>query len=231
MKYLYHVTTKDKCRDILVNGLIPSIGEQSEKVSENKPAIYLCDYEEVGKWKIVLGKDTVLRIKNTNENLLEIRDYPSFHEYICFNKIEPYNIELTNVNSTKQQMQELCCDYTLHLCCLVTKIIRYYDGYYDNDEKVEEWIRHTAKSTMEIMNRFNFDLVKNKRIISTLVNAALEGEYTFLDTYNNTEYRLYEQIIRFPKDDLYDVRKELHDFITKTYEKCLHINTGGYTKC
>lgn len=229
-KYLYHVTTSDKLESILRNGLIPKIDENGKAVGEYKSAIYLCDCENVGKWKAVLGCDTVLRISNIDFDSLIDRNYGFLHEYINYNKIEPKNIEKVAMYTTKQQVEGLCSNYTLHLCYLVCIIVRYYDGYYDDDKAfIEEWIKHTIRVTIDVMRRLNFGSVRHEVIADALINYGVEGEYTFLDTYNNTKYRLYEQIIRFPKDDLYDLRKELYDFIVETYKDHLHIYTGGYT--
>lgn len=229
-KYLYHVTTSDKLEDILRYGLIPKVGENSKAVGEYKSAIYLCDCENVGKWKAVLGHDTVLRISNIDFDSLSNRDYIFLHEYISYNKIDPKDIEKVTIYTTKQQMEEICGNFTLHLCYLVCKIIRYYDGSYDDDKEfMEKWIKYTIRATIDVMHRLNFDSVRHEVIADALINYGTEGEYTFLDTYNNTKYRLYEQMIRFPKDDLYNLRKELYDFIVETYKDYFHIYTGGYT--
>ena len=63
---LYRVTRHECVDDILKNGLIPTIGENSKSADEQDSLICLCNYESIPYWLIICGADTVLKVDVSN---------------------------------------------------------------------------------------------------------------------------------------------------------------------
>lgn len=110
---LYHVTSKEKLDSIMAEGLIPLIGENSKRVGEFGKHVYLCSEDHVGYWKIILGRKVVLRVNVINESDLKKHEYGLYDEYMYDWNIPPENIELSDIKTSKQQIQHLCYSYVV----------------------------------------------------------------------------------------------------------------------
>lgn len=60
MKYLYHLTRPEYLDQILTEGLKPMIGNNSKRVNEEKPMVYLTEKKYLPYWNILLGQPGVL---------------------------------------------------------------------------------------------------------------------------------------------------------------------------
>ena len=62
MHRLYHLTSNDKIKSILKNGLIPQSGHLSTLCEEKEHNVYLTNAKDAPKWANILDKWFVIRI-------------------------------------------------------------------------------------------------------------------------------------------------------------------------
>lgn len=60
-----------------------------------------------------------------------------------------------------------------------------------------------------------------------LLDLADDGEYTFLDTYNNTPIRCYQQLLKITDPLTRLACETLYDAIVRNFKGVLDLNTGG----
>lgn len=59
---VYHITDKENINSILTEGLLPMCGENSRLVSDYSHAIYLCDFNSIKYWSILLCRNSIIKI-------------------------------------------------------------------------------------------------------------------------------------------------------------------------
>lgn len=225
-KYFYHLTDKECLDEILKNGLKPKIGRNSEMVHETEPAIYLCRRKDLPYWKIQLGKSIVLQISNFDESDAEHCVYNGYDEWICKKDIPAENIKrVYTAKPESKHMKDLCIGYisSLNKCCEVAA--RYYNNPYSQGK---EYLNHYLDVCLGLKDRLDYSVVPKEDIKDELVYWGENGAFTFVDWYLNTDYRLYEQLVHYPTDNLIEKRKALHDYIKETFDGCLTVETGGW---
>lgn len=85
MKYLYHLTRPEYLGQILTEGLKPMIGNNSKRVNEEKPMIYLTEKKYLPYWNILLGQPGILlRIDMSYVKVEKFHEwtYSFYKEYI-----------------------------------------------------------------------------------------------------------------------------------------------------
>lgn len=224
----YHLTKPEYLDYIFRDGLIPQIGDNSSLVQEEEAAIYLCDWNSLPYWQILLDRTIALEV-DIPDSLKEVR-YSLYSEYLVSEPIPADRLKAIKVAApTKWHMRELCLDSLGVLSALSVRFARFYDGQFDEDrEGCEHDLQLTVPALLKTMQRYNYSVLTRQEIRSCLKELGEDGEYTFCDTYNNTSVRLYEQLLDYPKDKLLDVRQQLNDFIITKFSDCLDVNTGGW---
>lgn len=160
MKYLYHLTDRESANRILRTGLKPKTGERSQVAQEEGPRIYLADKESVPYWKLLLGKDILLRIdveKLDAEKLEEYR-YQEYAEWTYPVSIKPEWIHESRVNSelNPERYRELCLSIIDSISYACVQFARYVS--YRNDPE-SDW-REFAKQCKESCVTFRYTLPK-----------------------------------------------------------------------
>lgn len=227
MKYLYHLTDAKNLPNILKNGLKPGIGERSQVVGEEIPAIYLSKRADIPYWRIILGQTVLLQISNVDELNLEYFQYSCYGEYLCKEVIKPENIKRIYINKpTEQHMKDLCLNYLFSISQVIEYVIRFY---HNQTSLTESDIYKMLESCLLVVNRLDYSVMDKKEIKRILEDYGDSGGYTMVDTYLNTDTRLYEQICNFKEDSLTEKCKELNNFIKTKFKGCLTVNTGGWS--
>lgn len=228
-KYYYHLTTKDKLPEILKNGLKPQIGENAAIAGEEKPAIYLCRLKDLPYWKIILDRIIVLKVKDITVTMDDIYDYSMYSEYVYDKTIPVKSIaRIYTPKPTLGQMQKLCIDYIYNLSKTTIAIARFYNNHVNNSE-IRQIINKRLDCTLNVLANLDYATLDTENIRNELKEMGKSGDYTFLDTYMNTDKKLYQMLIEYPEDDLTEKRQALYNYIIKTFDKCLDVYTGGFT--
>ena len=229
MKYLYHITTKENLRSILTDGEIkPSLSCNSKIAKEDTPRIYLCKYKDLPYWKQLLGRCNTLRIpiEDLKAHDLKIWTYSFYTEYYTEKPIKSKHMQTVYcAHPTAESNKKLCLLYIWELCHLCVWYTRYY--HKQTDTPLSDIKIHT-ENILLILHRLDYkQLTKEdyQEIITELIDSCA---YTFADFYNNTNKRLWEQLICYPKDESTDCRQQLHNFIKTNLTPILYINTGGW---
>ena len=241
---LYHVTDKRSIHLIKKLGIKPQIGDRSMMVNEKEPAIYLCSFDSIQYWRIILGLDAAV-IEVNDDSVSDKRAYSYggklYDEFIHFKHISKDNIRVMDSNewdtkeSYEEAMKNLCYACISSLSSFCVSCIRYYNRVFNNgschtdDDKSINILTIRANSIIKsYANILDYSLLSKEDIIKYLVSEGDSGEYTICDKYGNTNKRLYQMLIEYPKDGFYDTRKEIYDYIVKTFDGCLETDTGGY---
>ena len=230
MAKYYHLTTKDKVKNILKKGLKPSIGEKSKIAGETEPAIYLSDKDSIAYWAIILGYDTILEVDCEVDRDF---NYGLYKEYLSYNSIPPERISKSSVYVSHLEyyiaMQKICINYLSDISLYCSNCAYYYGRPQYNTKELHDRINHQAKALLFVVNNLNYPLVLTKEnIINEIQNLGESGAYTICDVYCNSGKRLYQMLIEYPDDDLAEDRKKIYDYICKTFDGCLEVNTGGF---
>jgi len=229
---LYYLAKNDKeYEQIMKEGIIPTEKCIADISMDKEKITLLCEFNQVGKWKILEQKPIVLRISNVaKEDCKEVELVDIAKRLIYDRVISPENIERAYVFTTRKQMKELCVAYAIGLSIIISNTIYHYDN---NTPEHEKFVEYISKSTNNIVSTIDrLDYKNNWRwVAKKLREYADEGNYTFLDTYCNSDIKLYEQITMFPRDDTYGDRWVLRKCIQTAFKNMLNLDTGGYTKC
>lgn len=229
MKYLYHITTPENMKNILSEGKIkPKIGENSVLQIEHTPRIYLCEYKDLPYWKQLLGTHNTLRLplEDLETHNLKKRTYAGYEEYYTTKTIQSKQLKPVYCgHPTTESNKHLCLEYVWTLGNLCTL----YARYYHNQKSIElpNLIEYT-ENILSILSRLNYTALTKQDYQETINELIDSCAYTFADYYNNTNKRLWEQLIYYPKDEATDCRQKLHTFIQTNLKPILYINTGGW---
>lgn len=238
---LYHITKKENLDVILREGLKPCIGKNSAVANDCEKTIYLSNFYDLPYWRIMLDGDIILEISNINKNKLRSFNFSIYSEYTYDDIIAPENIrvlsaeEMSDCAPDDVYMHNLCREYTITICNIVLEFTRHYENASKNKNYKHPYFDEFVESYKSVLwllqNRLDFSVVDKNNIRCELAGYADEGNYTFLDEYHYTGKKLYEQLICFPEpdEDIANCHKQLYDFITKTFDYCLDMNTGGWT--
>lgn len=223
--YFYHVTDKKNVDSILKNGITPQIGENSKICEESTQAIYLCKRKDVPYWKTILGKSAVIQVSSLNEDDVEKYEYSCYNEYVYEKQIFPEQCKQIYVPNKESAMHDLCISYLYSISGITVTLARHYSGAdYDMDS-----LYVMLNSLVRTLNRLDYSCVEKKEIRHELKAAGENGHCTFVDHYLDTPFRLYQQLLNYPKDDLTELRETLYAFIKQNFKGCLRVETGAWT--
>ena len=228
MAKYYHLTTKDKVKNILKKGLKPSVGTRSQLAGEPDPAIYLSDIDSIGCWQIILNTDTILEVDCEIDKEF---NYGSYKEYVTYNAISPERISKSSMYVSYLDyyiaMQRLCTSYLSTISLYCSDCAHYYNG--EKQTELHNRIDGLGKALLYVLNNLNYSLALTKEnIINEIQNLGESGAFTICDMYCNSGKRLYQMLIEYPDDDLAEDRKKIYNYICKTFDGCLEVNTGGF---
>lgn len=247
MKYFYHITTQKNAKKILQEGLKPMIGPRSQSVNETESAIFLCARKDVDYWRTILGLPTVLKIEADEIEIKKEDTYiyvDEYTEYVYYKPIEPCKIKKAKFAAVKPEtIHDLSLSYMYDISSLCLAAARYYT--YKDTEDCPEWLSHeylqdTMSNLIKIIKNLDYSLCTNKEKRNRIREMG-DGNYSFVDRYdysfwnNDEKYsskkhpRLYTMLVKYEKDDLYNLRQKLHALIVKNFKGCLTIDTGGWT--
>lgn len=229
---LYHVTTKENLESILKKGLIPNYKSKNSKfINDNRKGIFLCDKKSIPYWMIILKCDTILKITIETELINTSFSYTLYNELIYdeiipadkIRKIKPPTKTILNFT------RETLCDSIIRSLSNITHACATFYNKNGDYEYYKDYINGRTAGIKATGERIDIHKVSDKKLKQMLREFGDDGEFTFCDTYMNTPVRLWEQLIRYPKDDTYKNRKYIHDFIKSHFKNVLYTNTGGFT--
>lgn len=232
MKYLYHITSKENAKRILSKHQIKiSNGDNSKLAADETSAVYLCEYKDIPYWRQLLCNHTVLQIPikdiDMSEDNMHEQIYSLYKEYISRKNITSDHMKIIYAGKpTHETNLKLCEMYLYNINALCTLFMRYYNNNPASDDLKE--ITTDVAYYLEILNRMDYmDITKSewKTIKDNLIDSCC---CALSDYYNNTENRLWQQLVEFPEDESYEIRKELHDFIKTNLKPVLYAKTGGW---
>lgn len=228
--YLYHITGEAEAACIMRDGLKPLIGERAKLAGEQSPAIYLSDERNLPTWKGILYRPVVLQVDVRGITGLTCRLYCFYNEYCTDKPIGPERIKrVFDTGSDNGNMKELCMQYIDIISEVVTIIVRYYSDrlwMYDMD-----YVKSILGTLVYSLRGLDYSVCTEEEIVERIKRAGDDGESTFLDRYLFDSYdckdRLYEMLVKYPKDEIAELRTELYEFIKTTFKPYLEIDTGG----
>lgn len=226
-KTLYHLTDMEHLSLILKNGLIPQIGNSAQLIGDEREAVFLCDFESVGFWRIILDKPVLLKVYNVIYH--DRYEYDGYREYLVDTYILPENIEIVSLcyDSCKEDMLTLCSSYLNTISYFTVRCAHYYNDSQRTNEDLLD-LKCLAGSITSVLPHLDYAIVPMYTWKDQLVQEGESGEYTFCDYYNMTVRRLWQQLIEYEDDSVAPLRKEIYDFIAKTFPFADELSTGGW---
>lgn len=237
MKY-YHITERQKINQILEEGLVPMIGENSRIAMEKEPVVCLCDENSLARWMIMLGRGNEDVIEVDADDLVMGSDFstsvPDDAEYRLKERIEPSRLRRTeNVitqDKYEETMRKMCIDnlYTVsHLCVMCAQYYRPIYGEKEDQEEVEDMLALLQIQTA-VLERLDFSAIPLLELKEELHEAGECGISTYDDWYCDTKYKLHQMLGRYPNDSLTTARKRFRRVINRKLKGTLTMNTGGW---
>lgn len=226
---LYHLTSVDNLPSILRNGIVPSIGDNSRDCNELRPLIYLCDYDSIPYWSILLGHKTVLTLNVSDLNLQTYyyrgRNY-SYVESISDSSIGEYKIEDITKCTFEYGLynKRLCLSYLSNLSELVSNIVHCYDYHRPNG-----FIVNAVAALLKVLDRLDYSKVNTDELCYELLLLNDDVGYPFTDVYRGSDIRMWEALVRFERNDpTFTSREKLYNFIKENLSCVAYTKTGEY---
>lgn len=238
---LYHVTTRKNFYKILKSGaILPLKGDNSNFNSEKEPAIYLCEFKDIWIWKIILGADMVLQIKNMNKSTLKSNKYFTiddleYKEHMSYVPIYIENLEQVIISyddeDIDKNMDKLTRMSIIELNKDMDRIVRYSQDY--SNIILQNKIKHNLRCHLRIYDKVDPEWIsKNYEKVFTLLRRIANCGYdTFLDNIGNTGLKLYKilPMVSFdtPDKELSQLISNLYDWINEKFDKSILFTAVG----
>lgn len=229
MPTLYHLTNKQHLQGIMREGLIPQLDRNCHVIDDKREAVFLCEEKDIGKWQIILGSTALLAVDDINQGTLEKFMYSSYSEYACSYCIPPENIRIVTYDPkyTVDDMHELCESYLMTISSFTVSCARCFNDPHQDAEYLD-YIKYMAKGIIFALNHLDYSVAKMSEWEKFLKDYGSEGEYTFCDTYGNTNTRLWEQLPNYDSGEMHADLMKIHDFVKDTFPFAKKLCTGGF---
>lgn len=232
---LYHITDRRNIPSILKNGLTPRIGNRSMQL-ENEPIVCLTERQYLPFWKILLSLSHPAVLKVTidpNEFDDTVRceqNYFLYKEIRIKTNIPPECIQKATVRIPHTEMtdtmKKLCKSYLYEISAICIDCAREYTEHVKTYLSKQDMIFY-LESLYKICSRLDYSVMTTDEKRAALIEIGESGEFTFLDTYQQTDKKLY-QLTMFKDPYTYCIRRRLEEWIADTFHDCLDITTGGW---
>lgn len=216
----YHLTTEDAAAIISEQGMLKaSYGSNNLLCNEAKPYVFFCDEESVPYWSVLLRKPVAIPFDLRGHHTLNYYNYGLYSEFYINEDVRVRTMKPVTVAADESVYKRLRERYTSTLSMLVTQGLC-------TDVNKQYWVRDVF-GTVAVIERLNFRDAPREELKSVLRDLADEGEYTFLDTYNNTPIRCYHQLLKITDPLTCLARATLYDAIVRNFKGVLDLDTGG----
>lgn len=216
----YHLTAEDIATTIFEQGTLKaSYGSNNLLCNEAKPYVFFCDEESVPYWSVLLRKSAAVPFDLRGQCTLNYYNYGLYSEFYINEDVRVRTMKPVAVTADEYVYKQLRECYTSTLSMLVTQGLR-------TDVDKQYWL-HDVSGTVAVLERLNFRDAPREELTSVLRDLAADGEYTFLDTYNNTPIRCYQQLLKITDPLTRLACETLYDAIVRNFKGVLDLNTGG----
>ena len=245
MRYLYHLTRPEYLDQILTEGLKPMIGNNSKRVNEEKPMIYLTEKKYLPYWNMLLGQPGILlRINMSYVKVEKCHEwtYSFYKEYVsdelipkeAVSIVKSPNIGLGNIDvETRQEFKLSIVDDISKICELIARLALDPENEYHKfgyDDAVT-----SAFTNRQMLAVMDFSEITPEILKKHLIFLCEEcGAYTICDVdYANSDnndkrgkMRLYEHLNKAPYAT--EDTKWLYNWLISNYSQILDTDTGGW---
>lgn len=216
----YHLTSEDVAATIYEQGMLRAYyGSNNLLCNESEPYVFFCDEESVPYWSVLLRKSIAIPFDLRGHHTLNYYNYGLYSEFYLNEDVRIRVMKPVTVAADELVYKRLRERYVCTLSVLVTQ------GLHTNVNK-QYWVRDVF-GTVAVIERLNFRDAPREELKSVLRDLADEGEYTFLDTYNNTSIRCYQQLLKITDPLTCLARAILYDAIVRNFKGVLDLDTGG----
>lgn len=234
----YHLTTKKNAQSILKDGLQPEKGKNSLAVAEQRDGVFLCSRQDIGKWAILLGLDTLLCVDGNalDQGNLTSYSYSCYDEWIYGDTIPASAImQVLMPERSEDDMSQLAMSIFRLVNQLVVDSVKFYDRILPSSggdvSEAEAVYGAELKSVLACAGRIDFRSVPQRLYRAKLIERGENGEFMMTDWYKSTGMRLYELLADesrhrvFPQEE--DAVYAL--IMSKWTKRTRSVNTGGWT--
>lgn len=216
----YHLTTEDTADKIVEQNTLKAFyGSNNLLCYEDKPCVFFCDEGSVPYWSVLLRKSVAIPFNLRGQCTLNYYNYGLYSEFYLNEDVRIRAMEPILVTVDESVYKKLREQYIHTLSTLVMRGLR-------TDVDKQYWV-HDVFGTVAVIERLNFRDASREELTTALRDLADDGEYTFLDTYNNTPIRCYHQLLKIADPLTCLARASLYDAIVRNFKGVLDLNTGG----
>lgn len=192
----YHTTKQNNIQSIQERGLLPDYKNiNKRRVHDPRNCIFLCDKKSIPFWMILLNHNTVFEVQipdTPNPNTFNYTDYMEYTYRHPIPNTQIKQIKPATKEELKQANLNLCENTIISLCFLTSRFIDYYHRHGKEDKtKFYEYAKPSLRSIQTAAKQIDFTQLSDEKIKTILQNFGNNGEYTFCDTYQNTQVRLW----------------------------------------
>ena len=240
-QYLYHVTDKSNADRILADGIHIGYGKNAILAADkHNPGVYLCEYDSIAHWAVLLGKGIVIQVDTTgfNDSNIEKYSYGNYGEWFTELPVEASKCQLKPMLILASSvMSDLVCGYIMGMSEFIVELTRI--GTHPNQHSTNTNLMHDIKSSIDIFNsRLDSSALAPAYIKNKLAEVGEDGDYTMCDMYCvNERYgkdHLWEQLPKYdfshptlaPMRDTYIMA---YEFVRDNCSWARELETGGYT--
>lgn len=196
-----------------------SYGSNNLLCTEEKPYVFFCDEGSVPYWSVLLRKSVAIPFDLRGQCTLNYYNYGLYSEFYLTEDVRIHTLKPIAVVADESVYKGLRERYIRTLSMLITLGLR-------TDVNKQCWVRDVF-GTVAVVERLNFRDASREELTKVLRDLADDGEYTFLDTYNNTHTRCYHQLLKITDTSTCLARAMLYDTIVRNFKGVLDLNTGG----
>ena len=234
IKYLYHITTKERARKILNSDAIYPKSEANSNLSgETKRAVYLCKRKDIPYWRQLLKKDAVIQIPIGDIPMehTELRGYDLYDEYICTVPIHSPRMKQQYIGAPTPEINyQLCEGYAYTVNLLVRTCME--DKHHPLNPDGQKMSADVINKMLQIIKRCDYDsLTKDewKRMEDDIIDSCC---CALSDIYNNTGTPLWQHILDDADQNIPEyvqAKTDLYEFIKDHLKPIQNSPTGGWT--
>lgn len=229
-KTIYHITDKEHAAAIRKAGYLKAGRGENVARTDDMAGVYICDWQSVPYWQLILGKDTVLQLKiDTEKQKLITRTYSCYQEYVSGNDL-PF-LEIIDVSSNINHRNRIKANTALCKAYLwmLNDICLSWARYYHQETSISgELLAEETDTLFTILNRLDYEHVKDAVLREEMEDMIESCCYAFTDQYWKTDKRLWEQLTEYGEDAWMDIRKKLRTFVEENLSSISDTDTGGW---
>lgn len=238
---MYHLTKKEHLEGIKTNGLIPSMGKNSSKVSEDRKNVFLTEEKFLNIWGHFLHSNVVIKLDIDEKDIVDAFEYDYYSEKLTNHIPAKKILEIKDFLPT---VDKVCLNVfkgiILDLSSFALGIVRnYYDiinsdiPEKEKDELLESNIENIYFQGIEWWLNLNISIKKilgEENVREIFEAYGRNGVYTLFDYNIANDILLINDLsnVKLPSQSKILILNKYIESLHKEFDFCGDLCTGGW---